>query len=126
MTMTNRELADAIDRAALVCAMHGAFSPSGPSTTKHLAELQAEQARRAKAPVIDERVLMPRALTAENGAKAALIGDFYVEVEVPNPTPDVFEGSGDTGTYLNRYPVSWTTIKAIYAAAVKHFHPELP
>lgn len=44
---------------------------------------------------------LPRKLTAENGAKALLIGEFF-----------------ETGSYL---PVSWTTIKAIYAKIVEHF-----
>lgn len=83
-----------------------------------------------------EGVVMPRSLTAENGAKAVLLGEFSESVIVECPECN---GSGeidrpwhgsdpcescDEGKVKQDVPVSWTTIKAIYAAAVKHFHPE--
>ncbi len=56
-------------------------------------------------------ILMPNELTAENGAKAALIGEFSEKYE---------RGNG----WVTHVDVSWTTIKEIYKAAVKHFHPD--
>lgn len=153
--MPNWELADAIKAASLLCALHGSFSTAGQAGTKHLEALLAEQARRAAAPTIqvggDERrhvicicpdcnrqryetVAMPRALTAENGAKAALIGEFKIDNTFQceacdddgmvdgEVCPDC-EGRGHVGDVVT---VDWTTIKAIYAAAVKLFHPEVP
>lgn len=60
----------------------------------------------------DDYILMPRSLTAENGAKAALMGEFKIDVEI------VYEDGSDETIVVD---VPWTTIKAIYAAAVKHF-----
>lgn len=57
-------------------------------------------------------VQMPRGLTAENGAKAALMGEFHINREV---TDD--EGNEAT----ERIDVPWVTIKEIYSAVVKHF-----
>jgi len=74
-------------------------------------------------------VLMPKELTAENGAKACLIGEFFETIQIPCEECLVMgETDDDTcpecfGTnYINRrVPVSWTTTKDIYAAVVKHF-----
>lgn len=49
--------------------------------------------------VESEFVLLPKSLTAENGAKALLIGEFY-------------EG---------KTPVTWVTIKDIYKKVVEHY-----
>lgn len=77
--------------------------------------------------VSDGCVLMPRALTAENGAKAALMGEFKVGARCRCTNCDgtgedsedhlceQCEGSGDVDYTVY---VDWTTIKAIYAAAV--------
>lgn len=66
---------------------------------------------------------MPRALTAENGAKALLSGEFHETIELPNPEhdPEDFEADEEPETYLHKVPVSWTNIKAIYAKVVEHF-----
>lgn len=153
--MPNWELADAIKAASLLCALHGSFSTAGQAGTKHLEALLAEQARRAAAPTIqvggDERrhvicicpdcnrqrydtVAMPCALTAENGAKAALMGEFKLGDLTPCRNcddeglvgGDVCNVCGGRTLIDNRPTVDWTTIKAIYAAAVKLFHPEVP
>lgn len=73
-----------------------------------------------------ETVMMPRALTAENGAKASFMGEFK-EIVIMRCT----ECDGDidaacececcngAGEYSLSVAVSWTTIKEIYAKAVK-------
>jgi hypothetical protein len=73
-------------------------------------------------------VVMPRSLTAENGAKALLIGEFFEEVEIPN---EEYCGCGECDycidfpdteeTIIQKVPVSWTTIKEIYAKIVSHY-----
>lgn len=72
----------------------------------------------------ERRVSMPVALTAENGAKAALIGEFKEEIELD--CPDCFgddseqcETCDNAGVIWHSVPVEWTTIKAIYAKAVE-------
>jgi hypothetical protein len=51
---------------------------------------------------MEEMILMPKRLTAENGAKHLLIGEFYVD----------------------KYPIPWATIKDIYSKIVDHFRPK--
>jgi len=78
-------------------------------------------------------ILMPDELTAENGAKYALIGKFHETFEHECPE---CEGCGmgaacphaqgesrcehcdGAGTIFERVPVEWTTIKEIYKHAV--------
>lgn len=57
-------------------------------------------------------VQMPRGLTAENGAKAALMGEFHINREV---TDD--EGNEVT----ERINIPWATIKEIYSEAIRYF-----
>ena len=75
-------------------------------------------------------LVMPLALTAENGAKALMIGEFSESVvlrcnecdgegwleDIGDECPEC-DGAGD---YAIKVPVSWDTIKAIYAKAVEH------
>lgn len=67
-------------------------------------------------PVPSEKMLLPRKLTAENGAKYALIGEFFEEVDV-----DVPDGDDGDDTRTISVPVSWDTIKRIWDKAVAHF-----
>ena len=78
----------------------------------------------------ENKILMPKELTAENGAKGLLIGEFFESLDVDC---DVCCGTGEDFTNHDcsdcqgeghesiQVPVSWTTIKEIYAMAVKHF-----
>ncbi len=69
-------------------------------------------------------VMMPRELTAENGAKAALGGEFFEKIAVPCPEclwereSLECDNCDSTGKVQREVMVSWTTIKAIYAMAV--------
>ena len=70
-----------------------------------------------------ETVTMPRELTAENGAKAALIGEFSIHFPLKCECGGLYDRCsvcGGTGEHLRAINVPWTTIKEIYAAAVKH------
>lgn len=76
-------------------------------------------------PVIpDGYVLVPKRLTAENGAKSVMIGEFS-ETKFIN-CPECF-GDGDcetcdgSGRIKISVPVSWTNIKAIWAKGVELF-----
>jgi hypothetical protein len=71
---------------------------------------------------MNDMVLMPKELTAENGAKALLIGEFHVETKVPNPDYDAFLDDEDEEPefFTAQIPVPWDTIKKIYAMAVQH------
>ncbi|MBV4507664.1 hypothetical protein HU751_022800 [Pseudomonas sp. BW13M1] len=74
----------------------------------------------------DGYCLMPRRLTAENGAKALLLGEFKLEVtrecpeclELDEPADgcEICDGQGE---YAQRHTIPWDQIKFIYSEAVK-------
>ena len=77
------------------------------------------------APVVpDGYVMVPMRLTAENGAKGALSGEFS-ETKLVN-CPECFgddecETCDGSGKIEITVPVTWTTIKAIWVKGVEHF-----
>ena len=76
-------------------------------------------------PVIpDGWVMVPVALTAENGAKACLLGEFSESTNISCPEcfgDEECETCDGSGTIKIKLPVSWTTVKAIWARGVEHF-----
>ncbi|HHL1769986.1 TPA: DUF550 domain-containing protein [Klebsiella pneumoniae] len=77
------------------------------------------------APVVpDGYVMVPMRLTAENGAKGALSGEFSEAKFVNCPEcfgDDECETCDGSGKIEITVPVTWTTIKAIWAKGVEHF-----
>ncbi len=71
----------------------------------------------------DGMVIMPRKLTAENGAKHALSGEFFVETreECHECGGCGCEDCGEDGSLEVRLAIDWTTIKEIYSKTVEHF-----
>lgn len=75
--------------------------------------------------VPDGYVLMPVQLTAENGAKGALMGEFTVTREMHcsvcdyDDTDETCEVCGGEVEYVEHVSVPWDSIKEIYNAAVK-------
>ena len=67
-----------------------------------------------------ERILMPKELTAENGAKKLLIGEFFETVYPECLTCEKNCDDCTTDYKPHKVMVKWTTIKAIYAMAVEH------
>ena len=65
---------------------------------------------------LSQIVVMPRRLTAENGAKALLMGEFFEEFEVFE-----IDEFGDEVSRFEKVPVSWDTIKSIYEKIVSHY-----
>lgn len=71
-------------------------------------------------------VKMPSELTAENGAKGLLVGEFFETVEseceecAHKQLPDDCKYCDGTGYVVDKIPVGWDTIKEIYKMAVKH------
>lgn len=76
-------------------------------------------------PVIpDGYVMVPMRLTAENGAKGALSGEFSETKFVNCPEcfgDDECETCDGSGRIEIKVPVSWTTIKEIWIKSVEHF-----
>jgi len=88
---------------------------------------------------MEDKVLMPRELTAENGAKGLMLGEFKEDIELTCPQcnggalggPDVVSDDcdycGGSGEIIVNLSISWPTIKAIYAMAVENLSlPEPP
>jgi len=73
-----------------------------------------------------DRIMLPDRLTAENGAKGLLIGEFSEPYEIacpacgffPDDECDVCDGSGSITVDVS---VRWTTIKRIWAMAADYF-----
>ena len=83
------------------------------------------QAAPGNSPVIpDGYVMVPMRLTAENGAKGALSGEFS-ETKFVNCLEcfgdDECETCDGSGRIEIKVPVSWTTIKEIWIKGVEHF-----
>lgn len=73
-----------------------------------------------------KKILMPRELTAENGAKGALIGEFSVKFPMQCPfcrenDNESCDHCNNTGQLFHEVNVPWITIKEIYARAVECF-----
>lgn len=81
--------------------------------------------RHAQQPVIpDGYVMVPMRLTAENGAKGVLSGEFSETQFVNCPEcfgDDECETCDGSGRIEITVPVTWTTIKEIWAKGVEHF-----
>ena len=95
------------------------------STLEELAEgIRALHPNASNSTVIPEGyVMVPMRLTAENGAKAALLGEFNLEYTLT--CHECFgEGCDDCsgeGTWTSTMPIDWTTIKEIWDKAINHF-----
>ncbi|WP_392420613.1 hypothetical protein [Edwardsiella piscicida] len=72
----------------------------------------------------DDFALVPKKLTAENGAKSVLLGEFSETKFINCPEcfgDDECETCDGSGIIEITVPVTWTTIKAIWAKGVEHF-----
>lgn len=65
----------------------------------------------------NDKIIMPKELTAENGAKALMMGEFIIYREM-------FDSENDE-SYTMEIPVDWTTIKQIYKIAVDNLGVKL-
>lgn len=91
---------------------------------------------------VEETIIMPKALTAENGAKYLLSGEFYETVSILceecGGEGEILQDDGsdstgtlipceycDSGLYQQKVTIGWTTIKEIYAMCAKHLQIEL-
>ena len=100
---------------------------------KRIAELEAEPVSQTyklnelsgNSPVTpDGWVMVPKRLTAENGAKGVLSGEFSETTFISCPEcfgDDDCETCDGSGRIEIKVPVSWTTIKTIWAKGCEHF-----
>lgn len=86
---------------------------------------RAAMLQAGNSPVIpDGYVMVPMRLTAENGAKGALSGEFSETKFINCPEcfgDDECETCDGSGRIEITVPVTWTTIKEIWAKGVEHF-----
>lgn len=118
-SMTDRDLAmDAMD-AAQCAAPDIALSNLLPAE-------QSQSQSQTMVSIPDGYCIMPRRLTAENGAKALLLGELKLkvtleclecrELEEPADGCEICDGEGE---YAQRHMIPWEKIKLIYSEAVK-------
>lgn len=81
----------------------------------------------------ENTVMMPTELTAANGGKGLMIGEFKVsrflecghcdhgQYQVSEDDYEICDLCNGEGGWNIEVDVDWTTIKAIYAKAVEHF-----
>ncbi|SAU84699.1 Eaa1 [Klebsiella pneumoniae] len=98
------------------------------STLEELAEgIRALHPNAGNSPTIPEGyVMVPMRLTAENGAKGSLSGEFSETKFVNCPEcfgDDECETCDGSGRIEITVPVTWPTIKEIWAKGVEHFAP---
>ncbi|XGP58305.1 hypothetical protein AAHW25_19535 [Klebsiella pneumoniae] len=90
-----------------------------------MVEIMERLLNAGNSPVIPEGyVMVPMRLTAENGAKGALSGEFSETWFVNCPEcfgNDECETCDGSGRIEITVPVTWTTIKEIWAKGVEHF-----
>lgn len=107
-------------RATMLQASPVCTCPSGDGSLRWPCPVHA-----GSSPVIpDGYVLVPMRLTAENGAKGALSGEFSETKFVNCPEcfgDDECETCDGSGRIEITVPVTWTTIKEIWAKGVEHF-----
>jgi len=95
-------------------------------TLKHGEQVMLYAEQRAPVVVVpDGYCIMPRQLTAENGAKALLLGEFKLlvtkecheccELEEPTEGCSICDGEGEYG---QKHTIPWDQIKFIYSKAV--------
>lgn len=107
-------------RAAMLQAEPVCTCPSGDGSLRWPCQVHP-----GSSPVIpDGYVMVPMRLTAENGAKGALSGEFSETKFVNCPEcfgDDECETCDGSGRIEITVPVTWTTIKEIWAKGVEHF-----
>ncbi|EPN6926242.1 hypothetical protein ACT2X2_000968 [Citrobacter freundii] len=90
-----------------------------------IASCRAAMLQAGNSPVTpDGLALVPKRLTAENGAKGVLSGEFSETKFINCPEcfgDDECETCDGSGRIEITVPVSWTNIKAIWAKGVEHF-----
>ncbi|XFL61004.1 hypothetical protein AAHX50_07285 [Klebsiella pneumoniae] len=104
------------------CGQAGNFRENANSSTNNCREIPETS---TNSPAIPEGyVIVPMRLTAENGAKGVLSGEFSETQFVNCPEcfgDDECETCDGSGRIEITVPVTWTTIKEIWAKGVGHF-----
>ena len=103
----------------------GSFRDLSQPVDPQIAEYEKVMLQAGNSPVTpDGLALVPKRLTAENGAKGVLSGEFSETKFINCPEcfgDDECETCDGSGRIEITVPVSWTNIKAIWAKGIEHF-----
>ncbi|HBQ5821700.1 TPA: hypothetical protein L7605_001070 [Klebsiella pneumoniae subsp. pneumoniae] len=113
-----------IDQANLDYLRSGADADAWPPEREEMGDVLLYRHTQPAPVVPDGYVMVPMRLTAENGAKGALSGEFSETKFVNCPEcfgDDECETCDGSGRIEITVPVTWTTIKEIWAKGVEHF-----
>lgn len=113
-----------IDQANLDYLRSGADADVWPPEREEMEDVLLYRHAQPVPVVPDSYVMVPMRLTAENGAKGALSGEFSETKFVNCPEcfgDDECETCDGSGRIEITVPVTWTTIKEIWAKGVEHF-----
>lgn len=116
-----RSMLDALARRAEYEAELEAMTPEQKAEDDARIEAFKALLPRTPAPAVpDGYCVMPLTLTAENGAKCALAGEFKVSrtVRCHECGGEGCDDCGDAGEFEEEITIPWETIKDIYRAAV--------
>ncbi|MCX1064231.1 hypothetical protein JDU00_20905 [Escherichia coli] len=112
-------------RAAMLQA--GNFRENKNSSTNNFREISETSTSSLVTP--DGWVMVPKRLTAENGAKGALSGEFSETTFISCPEcfgDDDCDTCDGSGRIEIKVPVTWTTIKSIWDKGIAYFAAEPP
>lgn len=129
-----KELTPEIIRGHIAVFERYGIAPNDSSTTIQalriaLASLE-QNALSGNSPVTpDGWVIVPKKLTAENGAKGVLSGEFSETTFISCPEcfgDDDCDTCDGSGRIEIKVPVTWTTIKSIWDKGIAHFAAKPP
>ncbi|EOM6414175.1 hypothetical protein ACMH16_000101 [Escherichia coli] len=112
-------------RAAMLQA--GNFRENKDSSTNNFRETSETSTNSPVTP--DGWVMVPKKLTAENGAKGVLSGEFSETTFISCPEcfgDDDCDTCDGSGRIEIKVPVTWTTIKSIWDKGIAHFAAKPP
>ncbi|EBG7960281.1 hypothetical protein BI361_03410 [Salmonella enterica] len=105
----------------------GNFRENKDSSTNNFREITETSTNSPVTP--DGWVMVPKRLTAENGAKGALSGEFSETTFISCPEcfdDDDCDTCDGSGRIEIKVPVTWTTIKSIWDKGIAYFAAEPP
>lgn len=105
----------------------GNFRENKNSSTNNFREISETSTSSLVTP--DGWVMVPKRLTAENGAKGALSGEFSETTFISCPEcfgDDDCDTCDGSGRIEIKVPVTWTTIKSIWDKGIAYFAAESP
>jgi len=109
--MAQNELIKEFEATGYIAWINADIYPDGKIYTQEYTQWLEKQVL-----ALREAGTMPRSLTDENGAKDLLRGEFFERYEGRG-----YNENGEMIEFTQKVPVTWSTIKEIYAKIVSHY-----